>query len=143
MNPELLGKVPPVTLLLIGSGPGIGVHVASHLAAKPAFGTIAPIGRTHARLEQIREAVVAIAQKGGHEVDVRTFAVDITATKGFEKVLQEVKELGELGCVVFNVARVGGSTFFEAEEQLVLEDFMVCVLSFQPNGRYSDGIRMI
>ena len=82
---------------------------------------------------------MAAAQKSGQEVEVRTFVVDITATKEFEEVLQEVKGLGELGCVVFNAARVGGSVFFEAEERLVLEDFMVCGLCFSRRGDIAMG----
>jgi len=111
------------TLVLIGSGPGIGVSVASLFAARK-FDTIALISRSESRLSDDRNIVLKAAEKAGRKVDVKVFAVDIT-TSEYEKTLEEVAKLGSISCVVFNPARVGGDTLFELGEEQMIKDFQV------------------
>jgi NAD(P)-dependent dehydrogenase (short-subunit alcohol dehydrogenase family) len=111
------------TLVLIGSGPGIGVSVASLFAARK-FDTIALISRSQSRLQDDRSIVLKAAEKAGRKVDVKLFAVDITSSE-YEKTLDEVAKLGGVSCVVFNPARVGANTLFELGEEQMIKDFQV------------------
>lgn len=113
------------TLVLIGSGPGIGISVASLFASRE-FDTIALLSRNAERLSSDREAILKAAGNAGRKVDVKTFAVD-TATPAFETTLNEVAELGNISCVVFNPARVGADTLFEMEEEQMLKDYQVWI----------------
>jgi NAD(P)-dependent dehydrogenase (short-subunit alcohol dehydrogenase family) len=111
------------TLVLIGSGPGIGVSVASLFAARK-FDTIALMSRSESKLSNDRSSILKAAEKAGRKVDVKVFAVDITAPE-YEKTLGEVSKLGGVSCVVFNPARVGADTLFELGEEQMINDFQV------------------
>ncbi|TAQ90809.1 hypothetical protein B7494_g880 [Chlorociboria aeruginascens] len=88
-------------LLVVGSGPRIGVAVASYFAIRK-FDRIALISRDIGRLQNDRDKVLE--------------AVRIT--------LEEVKKMGSLGCVVFNPARVGPSEMFGFGKEDIIKDFM-------------------
>jgi len=113
------------TLLLIGSGPGIGLSTASLFASKK-FSKVALISRNKERLSSDREAVLSslpAEKKDG--VEVKTWDVDITATAEYKKVLKEVEEWSgeEVDCVVFNAARVAPSPLLDFPEEELLKDF--------------------
>jgi|SRR5277367_2300934 len=116
------------TLVLIGSGPMIGVSAASLFATRK-FPNIALISRDPTRLSNDRDSVLAAAKAAGKDVSVRTFATDIKNTPAFEKVLKEVEKMGRISVVVFNAARVGPSELFKFPEEEIIEDFKV---SFSP-----------
>lgn len=100
------------TLLLIGSGPGIGVAVASLFAQKH-FDHIALFARNPSQLQADQEAIISSAAEIGRQVHVRTWKVDISDLEQFKAALTEVQSFGALECVYFNAARVGGSNFFD------------------------------
>jgi NAD(P)-dependent dehydrogenase (short-subunit alcohol dehydrogenase family) len=115
------------SIIILGSGPGIGVGVASHFAAET-FNRVALLSRDASRLDQdaasVREASHA---KGRKNVDIRTYPVDLADTKALEHVLKVVvKDLGPPEVVVYNAARVGGGKYFDADEESVIQDFRVC-----------------
>jgi short-subunit dehydrogenase len=112
------------TLVLIGSGPMIGVSTASLFATRQ-FSNIALISRNATRLAQDRESVLSAAKAANKNVEVRTFATDITNTPAFEKVLREVETMGRISIVVFNAARVGPSEMFKFSEDDIIQDFKV------------------
>lgn len=115
------------TLVLIGSGPMIGVSTASLFATRK-FSNIALISRDPTRLAQDRDSVLSAAKAAGKTITVRTFATDIKNTPAFEKVLKEVEAMGRISVVVFNAARVGPSEMFKFSEGDIIDDFKVCLL---------------
>jgi NAD(P)-dependent dehydrogenase (short-subunit alcohol dehydrogenase family) len=112
------------TLVVIGSGPMIGVSTASLFAARK-FSNIALVSRDPTRLSQDRDSVIAAAAAAGRTVDVRTWSVDIKDTPAFAKALKEVETMGPMSCVLFNAARVGPSEIFKFPEEEIIEDFKV------------------
>lgn len=111
-------------LVVIGSGPGIGVSTASLLAARK-FEKVALIARNSKRLVQDREAVLAAARKHGKEVDIATWSCDITDTPRFEEVLRAVETLGTVSCVLYNAAEVVPSELFKFPEEDIIRHFKV------------------
>ena len=115
-------------LVVIGSGPGIGLATAS-LFASYKFSKIALISRQSARLGEERAAVLQAAKAAGRNIEVFTFSQDIRETESFQRTLKRVEELGEISCVHFNAARVGPSNLLTYDEKEVISDFMVCAFS--------------
>jgi NAD(P)-dependent dehydrogenase (short-subunit alcohol dehydrogenase family) len=117
---------PPRLIIVLGSGPGIGVGVASHFAAQ-SFSRIALLSRNATRLQQDAATVVAAAKQArGADVEVKTYAVDLTDGGKLEDVLARVvRELGKPEVVVCNAARVAAGRFFEVGEGDILKDFKV------------------
>lgn len=113
------------TLVLIGSGPMIGVSTASLFATRK-FSNIALISRDANRLAQDRDSVLSVTKATGTNVTVRTFPTDIKDTRAFEKTLKEVEGMGRVSVVIFNAARVGASEMFKFPEEEIIEDFKVC-----------------
>ncbi|KAF4237405.1 hypothetical protein CNMCM8980_005517 [Aspergillus fumigatiaffinis] len=116
------------TLLLIGSGPGIGAAVAS-LFAQRYFDNIALFARNRVQLEKDRETVLASAASVNCIVTVQTWQVDIGDLRRLEEALAEVAQFGDLECVYFNAARVAPSPFFEFPISGIEEDFKVSNLA--------------
>jgi short-subunit dehydrogenase len=108
-------------LLVIGSGPGIGNHVAS-LFAKRKFNKVALIARNQERLQQGKKVVETAA---GRPIEVRTWSVDISKVEKLKAVLPEIQQLGQLECVFFNAARVIPSQFFAHSEDEIRMDLEV------------------
>jgi NAD(P)-dependent dehydrogenase (short-subunit alcohol dehydrogenase family) len=115
----------PQTLVLIGSGPMIGVSSASLFATRK-FSNIALISRDPTRHAQDRDSVLSAARAAGKNVNVRMFATDIKNTPVFEKALKEVEKMGRISVVVVNAARVGPTEMFKFPEEEIVEDFKVC-----------------
>jgi NADP-dependent 3-hydroxy acid dehydrogenase YdfG len=116
-------------LLLIGSGPGVGVAVASHFAQKH-FDRIALFARNPQQLQKDREAVLAAAARVNRVVVVQTWQVDIGDQRRLEQALAGVEQFGRLECVYFNAARVGHSQLFQFPLKSIEEDFRVTETTF-------------
>ncbi|KAF9892058.1 hypothetical protein FE257_002464 [Aspergillus nanangensis] len=116
------------TLLLIGSGPGIGGSVAS-LFAQRYFDRVALFARTASQLQKDREAVLSAAATASRPVDVQTWQVDIANPELFKNALREVELWGTLECVYFNAARVEGSLFFDFPIDGIEYDLKVSVIA--------------
>ncbi|KAE8137716.1 hypothetical protein BDV38DRAFT_282651 [Aspergillus pseudotamarii] len=114
------------TLLLIGSGPGIGVAVASLFAQKH-FDHIALFARNPSQLEADQETILSSAAEVGRQVHVRTWKVDISDLEQLKAALTEVQSFGTLECVYFNAARVGGSKLFDFPVEEIELDLKVSV----------------
>ena len=111
-------------LVVIGSGPGIGLSTASIFASRK-FTKIALISRDSSRISKDKAAVVEAAKAAGRVCEVSTFSQDVAETASFQKTLKKVEELGEISCVFFNAARVHPSDLMTYEEKEIIEDFMV------------------
>ncbi|OWP05420.1 hypothetical protein B2J93_8363 [Marssonina coronariae] len=107
-------------LLLVGSGPGIGLATAL-LFARRKFPKVALISRSAERLATEAETIKSSVTD--RDVSVNTWAVDITDSERYKAILLEVGEWGDVTCVVFNAARVQPSTLLEEPESEIVEDF--------------------
>lgn len=122
-------STPQGTLLVIGSGPGIGVSTAS-LFATHGFKHIILTSRNAERLTQEAETVKKAAGAQG-EIRVDTLTLDLAGSKDslnetFGKVDGLLKESGsELEVVLYNGARVGPSVIGEWDVSGLEEDLRV------------------
>jgi short-subunit dehydrogenase len=111
-------------LLVIGSGPGIGVTTSSLFAQKK-FTKIALISRDNTRLSKDRETILQAAKSAGKTIEVQTWSVDITKTTAFKVVLKETEKFATFSCIHFNAARVAPSNLLIFPEEEILRDFKV------------------
>jgi NAD(P)-dependent dehydrogenase (short-subunit alcohol dehydrogenase family) len=91
-------------LLIFGSGPGIGVHVASRFA-RGGFQKVVLLSRNATRLSDDAFMVWSIAP----EVEVSTVCVDLTSASDLQDALRRIEDvLGDTAveCVYYNAARV-------------------------------------
>jgi NAD(P)-dependent dehydrogenase (short-subunit alcohol dehydrogenase family) len=115
----------PYSLVVIGSGPGIGAHVARQFV-EHGFAKVALVARNQQQLD-IDRASVEQALGAGANITVKTYAVDITDTPKLAATLDQISDaLGPPEVVFFNAARVLPSTLLEADEDGIIYDFKVC-----------------
>jgi NAD(P)-dependent dehydrogenase (short-subunit alcohol dehydrogenase family) len=108
------------TLLVVGSGPGIGRAVATVFASK-GYSNVVLIAR---RTESLAQEKAALVQAVGAEVN--TYAVDITDPVALTKALDSADAaFGKPECVFFNAARVLPSAFFEHDVKEIEYDLKV------------------
>jgi len=115
-------------LLIIGSGPGIGVTAAS-LFAQRKYTKIALISRDKTRLPKDRETILQAANSVGKIVEVQTWSVDITNSAAFTVVLKETEKFATFTCVLFNAARVEPSHLLTFPEEEILKDFKTTTIA--------------
>lgn len=112
-------------LIVLGSGPGIGVGVASRFV-QGGFDRVALISRNPQRLATDASTVSSAAAAASKTLTVKTYAVDVSESVKLEATLKQVvQDLGGPEVVVYNAARVGGGKFFEQSEESVDFDFKV------------------
>jgi NAD(P)-dependent dehydrogenase (short-subunit alcohol dehydrogenase family) len=116
--------MPGKTLVVLGSGPGIGVAVACAFSVR-GFTHIALVSRDKDRLAKDEDTVLDAIQERGYSCQVRTWACDLTDFDQLDKTLEEVKGYGSLECMLFNAARVAGSSALEESTAAVEKDFRV------------------
>lgn len=110
-------------LVVVGSGPGIGSHVASLFAAKR-YRKIALISRNNERLQ--KEKLIVEQAALPNPVIVRTYSVDITHTDKLQNALSQIStDFGTPECVYFNAAIVRPSQLLQTSEEEVITDFKV------------------
>jgi NAD(P)-dependent dehydrogenase (short-subunit alcohol dehydrogenase family) len=106
-------------LVIFGSGPGIGVHVASRFA-RGGFQKVILLSRNATRLSDDAFMVWSIAP----EVEVSTVCVDLTSAVDLQDAFGRIKDvLGEtpVECVYYNAARVEPTSLLhESAEDLRL-----------------------
>ncbi|KAK3384690.1 hypothetical protein B0T24DRAFT_518643 [Lasiosphaeria ovina] len=116
------------SLVLIGSGPGIGVSVASLFAAKR-FGKVVLIARRAEQLAADKRAVEAAAvTEGLLQVRVKTYAVDVVDTPALLAALDDAEAaFGKPEVVFFNAARVLPSALLEHDVAEIEYDLKITV----------------
>lgn len=98
-------------LVVFGSGPGIGSHVAALFASR-GFGKVVLLSRNAQRLEE--DASFVKSKASG--VSVETVTINLSDLDDVGRALQEVDKRVDgtpLECVLFNAARVGPSNLLE------------------------------
>nr|POF05472.1 dehydrogenase/reductase sdr family member 12 [Quercus suber] len=123
-----LSQMPGKTLLVLGSGPGIGVGVASTFAVR-GFTHIALVARSSDKLKEDQGKVLDAIQERGYSCQVKTWACDLTDFERLNTVLGEVDGWGDLECVFFNAARVGGKPPLEESTEAIEKDFRLTNLA--------------
>lgn len=110
------------TLVVIGSGPGIGRSVATIFALKR-YSNVALIAR---RAEQLALEKSALEEAVGDKVKVKTFVVDVVDTETLMKALLDAEAyFGKAECIFYNAARVLPSTLLEHDVKTIEYDFKV------------------
>lgn len=105
-------------IVVLGSGPGLGVATGSKFAAQ-GF-DVALLARNADRLQEDVKTV----QKAASNVKVQAYTVDISDHVALLDTLKKVEaELGAPEVVYFNAARVGPSSIGETPPDHLLEDF--------------------
>ena len=116
--------MPGKTLLVLGSGPGIGVSVASTFAVR-GFTHIALVSRDKDRLKQDQNQVLDAIQERGYSSQVKLWPCDIADLDALKSTLKEIESFGTLECVLFNAARVAGKPPLEESLESIEQDFRV------------------
>lgn len=112
------------SLVVIGSGPGIGRNVAA-LFAERGFSQVILMSRDETRLKEDAAFVTSSAPSASVEI-VR---IDLADTDSVATALQEVDrklERSVLECVIFNAARIGISPILEFGAEELERDLKVC-----------------
>ena len=122
--------MPGKTLLVLGSGPGIGIAVAKVFSVR-GFTHVALVSRNKERLAQDEDGVLDAIQERGYSCRVKTWVCDISDLKQLNSTLKEIESFGSLECVLFNPARVAGEPPLEESTEAVEKDFRVCMLTLQ------------
>jgi len=105
-------------IVILGSGPGIGVATGSLFASK-GF-DVALLSRNAERLDQD----VARVKKANSKVKVQAYPVDVGDHNSLALVLSKIEaDLGPPEVVYYNAARVAPSKIGEASPDFILEDF--------------------
>nr|OQO32633.1 hypothetical protein B0A51_00011 [Rachicladosporium sp. CCFEE 5018] len=120
--------MPGSTLLLLGSGPGVGLSIAKTFSVR-GFTHIALVSRNAERLAKDQDEVLDAIQERGYSCQVRTYPCDLCDLSALDKVLKEVESFGSLECVVFNAARVDGKPPGEESVEAIEADFRLTNLS--------------
>ncbi len=119
--------MPGKTLVVLGSGPGIGTAVASNFSVR-GFTHVALVSRDSARLKQDQDKVLDTVQERGYSCQVKTWTCDLANFEQLDKTLKEVEGFGTLECVLFNAARVAGGRPLEEKIEDIEQDFRVSTL---------------
>ena len=108
-------------LVIVGTGPGIGLSTASLFASK-GF-NVALLSRNEERLDQ---DVVKVGKAGKGKVKVMSFPVDVSDHAALQKTLEDVEaQMGKPEVVIFNAARIAETMIGEASVDEILDDFKV------------------
>lgn len=116
--------MPGKTLVVLGSGPGIGVGVARNFSVR-GFTHIALVSRDKSRLEKDQDSVFDAIQERGYSCQVKIWQCDLTDFTQLEKTLKEIEGFGGLECVLFNAARVAGKPPLDEDIESIEQDFRV------------------
>lgn len=111
----------PRTIIVFGSGPGIGRSVAQEFASN-GFNHVILLARNHARLRQDEIAIAKVS----HNVKIDTITVNLADKASLKEALSEVDTLAkDIECVFYNGARVAPSTLLEFPVEEMELDFKV------------------
>jgi len=115
------------TLLVIGSGPGIGNHVGGLFAAQ-GFNRVILLARNEERLKQDKRDVESKAGRSG--ISVETIQVNISDKSALQNALKQVEKIGgEIECVFFNAARILPGKILSEPVETIEEDFQTTIIA--------------
>lgn len=116
--------MPGKTLVVLGSGPGIGVQIACTFSVR-GFTHIALVSRNQERLEKDWDRVLDAVQERGYSCQVKKWVCDLSDLDALNATLKEIERFGSLECVLFNAARVAGRPPLDESLEEIERDFRV------------------
>lgn len=128
--------MPGKTLVVLGSGPGIGVGVASTFSVR-GFTHVALVSRDKTRLAKDQDAVLDAIQERGYSCIVKSWSCDLSKFDQLEKTLAEVQKFGQLECVLFNAARVAGHPPLDETIEQIEDDFRLTNLALYKTAQWA------
>jgi NAD(P)-dependent dehydrogenase (short-subunit alcohol dehydrogenase family) len=87
-------------LVVLGSGPGIGIATAKRFAETKQVEERALVSRNAERLNAERKEVEK------HRVEAIAYPTDLNDFSALRKTLSRIERLGRISCVFFNAARI-------------------------------------
>ncbi|KAL1585967.1 hypothetical protein WHR41_04779 [Cladosporium halotolerans] len=124
------------TLVILGSGPGIGIAVAQVFSVR-GFTHVALVSRNKERLAQDEDKVLDAIQERGYSCRVKTWACDMADLKQLNSTLKEIESFGSLECVLFNPARVAGAPPLEESTEAIEADFRLTNLALYETAKWA------
>ncbi|PNP45149.1 hypothetical protein TGAM01_v206741 [Trichoderma gamsii] len=122
------------TVVIIGSGPGIGSHTASIFASKR-FNKVALVARNPAQLEK-DAATVSSAAPG--QVQVKTYPTDIVDSEKLAATLSQIKnDLGAPEFILFNASIIAMSPLLEFSEEAVVQELRISTIALYNTGKWA------
>lgn len=113
-------------IVILGSGPGIGVATGSLFASK-GF-AVALLSRNAERLDQ---DAARVRTAGGSGAKVHAYPVDLGDHNALALTLAKVEaDLGSPEVMYYNAARIMPTKIGVTSPEIVLEDFKVCSFFF-------------
>jgi NAD(P)-dependent dehydrogenase (short-subunit alcohol dehydrogenase family) len=114
----------PRTIVVFGSGPGIGRSVATQFASQD-FDHLILLSRNARRLEEDKQAVSAAASNNKN-VRIDTATIDLSSQESIENALHHIDSMTRnVEVVFFNGARVAPTPLFETPVEEIENDFRV------------------
>jgi len=125
-------------IVVLGSGPGIGIGVASLFASR-GFSRVALLSRNAERLQTDAKSVLgAVNGSESHSVNVKTYSVDLADSKALERALGQIEsDLGVPEVVVYNASHLTTSKFFNYTEEEINEDLKVSTTSLYTAAKWA------
>ncbi|KAH0495966.1 hypothetical protein TgHK011_009489 [Trichoderma gracile] len=122
------------SVVIIGSGPGIGSHTAA-IAASNRFNKVALVARNPTQLEKDAAFVTAAAPG---QVEVKTYPTDITDSKRLANTLEQIsKDLGNPEFVLFNAAIIAVTPLLEVDDESILTDFKISTIALHNTAKWA------
>ncbi|KAK1237143.1 hypothetical protein MKX07_006022 [Trichoderma sp. CBMAI-0711] len=122
------------SVVIIGSGPGIGSHTAAIFASNR-FNKVALVARKPAQLEKDAAFVTAAAPG---QVEVKTYPTDITDSKRLANTLEQItKDLGTPEFVLFNAAIIAVTPLLEVDDESILTDFKISTIALHNTAKWA------
>ncbi|PNP49891.1 hypothetical protein THARTR1_09421 [Trichoderma harzianum] len=122
------------SVVIIGSGPGIGSHTAAIFASKR-FNKVALVARNPDKLEK-DAAFVNSAAPG--QAEIKTYPTDISNSQALAATLAQItNDLGTPEFVLFNAAVIALTPLLEFDDESILEDFKVSTIALHNTAKWA------
>ena len=121
------------SILVVGSGPGIGSTVALRFA-KEGFTTVALVALNPANLSKDRATILVSVPK----TTIHTYAVDVSDTTGLKTALAQIaSDMGTPEVVVYNASRVAQGRLGEVAEETIVSDLRISTIGLYTVGAWA------
>ncbi|KAL7920120.1 NAD(P)-binding protein [Trichoderma austrokoningii] len=122
------------TVVIIGSGPGIGSHTASIFASKR-FNKVALVARSTVQLEK---DAVSVSSAAPGQVQVKTYSTDIVDSRKLAATLAQIKtDLGTPEFILFNAAIIAMSPLLEFNDEGIVRDFQISTVALYNTAKWA------
>lgn len=122
---------PTRTIVVLGSGPKIGSHVAALFATR-GFTNVALLSRNSDRLKEDQAFVLEQAVKAGiKSITIKVYSIDLQGdVESVRAVLRKVEsDLGPPEVLLYNASKLERSAMFEYQEKSMEESYRVRILA--------------